>query len=83
MADSSKRTVRKGRVYHLTIASVDYRAFIWKAGSGFCGRVEEQPQIAMCRGRSVPAVRDLLCAALAKLAPADPPQAPERPPSEE
>jgi len=65
MAESSKRTVRKGRVYHITVATVAYRAFVWKAGSGFCGRVEEQPQIALCRGRTALAVRDQLCAALA------------------
>jgi len=65
MAESTKRTVRKGRVYHVTVADVAYRAFIWQAGSGFCGRVEEQPQIALCRGRTAMAVRDQLCAALA------------------
>jgi len=74
MADSTRRTVRKGRVYHVTVAEVAYRAFIWKAGSGFCGRVEEQPQIAPCRGRTALAVRDQLCASLAvsPAPPADP-----------
>lgn len=64
MAESTKRTVRKGRVYHVTVAEVAYRAFIWQAGSGFCGRVEDQPEIALCRGRTALAVRDQLCAAL-------------------
>jgi hypothetical protein len=65
MAESTKRTIRKGRVYHVTVATVAYRAFVWQAGSGFCGRVEEHPQIALCRGRTALAVRDQLCAALA------------------
>jgi hypothetical protein len=65
MAESTKGTVRKGRVYHVTVAEVAYRAFVWKAGSGFCGRVEEHPQIALCRGRTALAVRDQLCEALA------------------
>jgi len=47
------------------VAHVAYRAFVWTDGSGFCGRVEEQPQIALCKGRSALAVRDQLCAALA------------------
>ena len=47
MAEPTRSTVRKGRVYHVTVADVAYRAFIWQAGSGFCGRVEEQPQIAL------------------------------------
>lgn len=74
MAESTRSTVRKGRVYHVTVADVAYRAFIWQAGSGFCGRVEEQPQIALCRGRTAMGVRDQLCTALAlTIAPADAP----------
>jgi hypothetical protein len=73
MADSTKSTVRKGRIYHLKVAEVEYRAFIWQAGTGFCGRLEDHPQVAPCRGRTVVAVRDMLCAALT----ANP--APERP----
>jgi len=66
MAEPTKRsTVRKGRVYHITVTDVPYRAFIWQAGSGFCGRVEEHPDIAPCRGRTALAVREQLCAALA------------------
>jgi len=79
MAEPSNRsTVRKGRVYHVTVADVAYRAFIWQAGSGFCGRVEEHPQIAPCRGRTAMGVRDQLCAALARdVAPTDtPPRVP-------
>lgn len=64
MAQRKSRTVRKGHIYHLKVAGVDYRAFIWESGSTFCGRVEEQPQVLPCRGRTVVAVRALLGAAL-------------------
>ncbi len=65
MAESTKRIVRKGHIYHIKVAAVDYRTFIWQVGSGFCGRVEDHPQVALCRGRTVVAVRDQLSAALA------------------
>jgi hypothetical protein len=74
MADSTKSTVRKGQIYRVKVAEVEYRAFIWQAGTGFCGRVEDQPHVAPIRGRTIVAVRDQLCAALT----ANP--APERPP---
>lgn len=64
MTKPANRIVRKGRIYHFKVAEVDYRAFIWQAGSGFCGRVEDHPQVALCRGRTVNAVRDQLCADL-------------------
>jgi hypothetical protein len=64
MAAQTKRTVRVGRIYHVRVSEVDYRAFIWQAGSGFCGRVEDNPQVQLCRGRTVVAVRDQLSAAL-------------------
>jgi hypothetical protein len=65
MAEATKRTVRKGRVFHLKVGEVDYRAFIWQTGTSFCGRVEDQPQIAECRGRTELLVRNQLCLALA------------------
>lgn len=65
MAEQAKRTVRKGRIYQIRVAEVDYRAFIWQSRSGFCGRVEDHPQVQPCYGRTVVAVRDQLCAALA------------------
>lgn len=65
MAESKKAIVRKGRIYHVRVAEVEYRTFIWEMGSGFCGRVEGHPQIAPCRGRTLTAVRDQLSAALA------------------
>lgn len=65
MTRSRRGSIRKGRVYHITVAQVAYRAFVWEDGSWFCGRVEEEPQIMPCRGRTAIAVRDQLCAALA------------------
>lgn len=64
MAETSKRTVRIGRIYYLRVADAEYRAFIWQSGKSFCGRVEEQPQVAQCRGSTVVAVRAQLTAAL-------------------
>jgi hypothetical protein len=65
MAATTKRTVRIGRIYHIQVANTDYSTFIWQAGVGFCGRVENQPQVPQCRGRTVVAVREQLCEALA------------------
>jgi hypothetical protein len=64
MAESKKKVVRIGRIYHVRVAEKEYRTFIWQAGSGFCGRVEDHPQVQPCKGRTVVAVRDQLCAAL-------------------
>jgi hypothetical protein len=66
MADSAKRTVRKGQIYHLRVADIEYRAFIWQSGSSFCGRIEDHPELPLCRGRSIVAVREQLCTMLAR-----------------
>jgi hypothetical protein len=65
MAETAKRTVRKGRIYHIQVADTAYRTFIWQAGASFCGRVEDHPQVPQCRGRSVVMVQEQLSAALA------------------
>jgi hypothetical protein len=65
MPKPPKHTVRKGRIYHLRIADDVYRAFIWQSGNGFCGRVEDHPQVAQCRGRTVVVVQEQLREALA------------------
>lgn len=65
MAEMTKRTVRKGRIYHVQVADVAYRTFIWETGTSFCGRVEEHPQVPECRGRTAVAVREQLCQSLA------------------
>lgn len=67
MAELTKRTVRKGRVYHVRVGQVDYRAFIWQTGTSFCGRVEDHPQIEQCRGRTEIAVREQLSQALSTI----------------
>ncbi|MEI8166894.1 MAG: hypothetical protein WCG26_10960 [Chloroflexales bacterium] len=64
MAEQVKRTVRKGRIYRFRVADVEYSAFIWEAGTSFCGRVEDHPQVQQCRARTAIAVRDLLRAAM-------------------
>ncbi|MEI7645933.1 MAG: hypothetical protein WCJ55_16820 [Chloroflexales bacterium] len=65
MAEQTKRAVvRKGRIYQVRVADVEYRLFIWEMGSGFCGRVEDHPQVLPCRGRTVVHVRDQLSAAM-------------------
>jgi hypothetical protein len=51
----------------MRVGEVDYRAFIWQTGASFCGRVEDQPQIAECRGRTELMVRNQLCLALAAI----------------
>ncbi|NJN17904.1 MAG: hypothetical protein HC822_17340 [Oscillochloris sp.] len=65
MAESTKRIVRTGRIYHVQVADTTYRTFIWQNGVGFCGRVEDHPQVPQCRGRTVIIVRDQLSKALA------------------
>lgn len=65
MADAARRTVRKGRIYHIKIADADYRVFIWQTGKGFRGRVEDHPQVQLCDGSSVTLVRERLSVALA------------------
>jgi hypothetical protein len=65
MAEQTKRTVRKGFIYHLKVADTNYRAFIWQVGKSFFGRIEDQTQVEECRGPSVVAVQARLRAALA------------------
>jgi hypothetical protein len=73
MADSKQRTVRKGHIYYVKIAEMEYRAFIWEAGIWFCGRIEDHPQVPVCRARTVAAVRQQLSTALtASLMPEQP-----------
>jgi hypothetical protein len=64
MAESNKRTVRKGQIYRVKVGEIEYRFFIWQAGTSFCGRVEDHPRVPSCRGRTIAAVRTQLSAAL-------------------
>lgn len=65
MAASKQRTVRKGSIYFVKVGETEHRAFIWEMGTGFCGRVEQHPEVEPVRGRTVAAVREQLRAALA------------------
>ncbi|NJM08726.1 hypothetical protein HC891_24860 [Candidatus Gracilibacteria bacterium] len=59
-----KSIVRKGRIYSVTVAETEYRAFIWQNGKNFSGRVEDHPQVQLCHGPSVVVVRERLRVAL-------------------
>ena len=60
MKQQTARVQRQGRIYRFTIAGNDYAAFIWQFGAQFRGRVEENPQVPQCTGRTALAVRDAL-----------------------
>lgn len=64
MAESTKRTVRKGHIYHVRVADVAYRTFIWQTGTSYCGRVEDHPHVPQCKGRTEGDVREQLRVAL-------------------
>jgi hypothetical protein len=65
MSVQQKRVARQGRIYRFNVDGTEYSAFIWQAGSQFCGRVEENPQVPQCKARTAIAVRDALSAWLA------------------
>ena len=54
------RTQRQGQLYRFSINGTDYAAFIWEYGKQFQGRVEGNPQVPHCTGRTALAVRDAL-----------------------
>lgn len=60
MKQQAARVQRQGRIYRFTVAGNEYAAFIWQFGAQFRGRVEEQPQVPQCTGRTAIAVRDAL-----------------------
>src|SRR5215211_6212958 len=60
MKQQAARVQRQGRIYRFTIEGNDYAAFIWEFGVQFRGRVEENPQVPQCTGRTALAVRDAL-----------------------
>jgi hypothetical protein len=51
---------RHGQIYRFSIDGIDYAAFIWQFGKQFRGRIEGNPQVPQCTGRTVLAVRDAL-----------------------
>jgi hypothetical protein len=60
MKQQQARVQRQGRIYRFSIAGIDYAAFIWQFGTQFRGRVEGNPQVPQCTGRTALAVRDAL-----------------------
>jgi hypothetical protein len=62
MERKAGRVVRQGRIYRFTISGTEYAAFIWQAGSQFCGRVEGNPQVPQCKAHTALGVRDALSA---------------------
>ena len=58
--------VRKGQIYRFAIDGTEYAAFIWQAGTQFSGRIQGNPHIPECQGRTALGVRDALAALIAK-----------------
>ena len=60
MKNQRSRVQRLGQIYRFSIDGLDYAAFIWQLGVRFRGRVEGNPQVPECTGRTALAVRDAL-----------------------
>lgn len=60
MSSNSGRVQRQGRIYRFSIEGMDYAAFIWQLGKQFHGRIDGDPQVPHCTGRTALAVRDAL-----------------------
>ena len=60
MTNRQKQVQRQGQIYRFSIAGTEYAAFIWHFGKQFCGRIEGDPQVPQCTGRTALAVRDAL-----------------------
>ena len=60
MKNQQGRVHRQGQIYRFSIDGTDYSAFIWQFGKQFRGRIEENPQVPHCTGRTPLAVRDAL-----------------------
>jgi hypothetical protein len=54
------RVQRQGQIYRFAINGADYAAFVWQLGTQFRGRIEDNPQVPQCTGRSALLVRDAL-----------------------
>jgi hypothetical protein len=65
MRNRQKHVQRQGKIYRFTIGGTEYMAFVWQEGKQFCGRVEGNPQVPQCTGRTALAVRDALQLGLA------------------
>jgi hypothetical protein len=60
MRNQSGRVQRQGQIYRFSINGAEYAAFIWQLGTQFRGRIEGNPKVPQCTGRSALAVRDAL-----------------------
>jgi hypothetical protein len=60
MTKRQGRVQRQGQIYRFSIDGLDYAAFIWQLGRQFRGRIEDNPQVPQCTGRTALAVRDAL-----------------------
>jgi len=60
MTNRKKHVQRQGQIYRFSIAGSEYAAFIWQHGKQFCGRIEGNPHVPQCTGRTALAVRDAL-----------------------
>jgi hypothetical protein len=60
MANRKAQVQRQGQLYRFSIDETEYAAFVWQLGKRFCGRIEGNPQVPQCTGRTALAVRDAL-----------------------
>ena len=60
MNNRQGRVQRLGRIYRFSIAGTEYAAFIWQQGAQFSGRIDGNPQVPQCTGRTASAVCDAL-----------------------
>ena len=60
MRNRQSHIQRQGQIYRFSVNGAEYAAFIWQRGVQFQGRLEGQPQVRQCTGRSVEAVRAAL-----------------------
>ena len=60
MRNRQSRIQRHGQIYRFSVNGAEYAAFIWQLGVQFQGRIEGQPQVPQCTGRSEEAVRAAL-----------------------
>jgi hypothetical protein len=52
MRNRQSRVQRQGQIYRFSVNGAEYAAFIWQLGVRFQGRIEGQPQVPQCIGRS-------------------------------
>jgi hypothetical protein len=60
MRNKGGRVQRQGQIYRFSINGADYAAFIWRLGTQYRGRIEGEPKVPQCTGRTALVVRDAL-----------------------